>query len=199
VEIYLQTRSEETRRHILAAALELFSRDGYDATSVAEICRAAGVSKGAFYHHFPSKQSVFLELLNDWVKSISSQVEMLEAGGSVPENFLRMSKLMEGVFRDASGRVSIFLEFWRQANRSPEIWQSSIKPFHTFQDFFASLVQKGIDEGSFRSVDPRLASQLIVSTAVGLLLQGVIDPESANWGMVASDSFELLIKGFERE
>ena len=56
-----QQRSEETRARILAAALDRFARYGYDATGVAEICRAAGVSKGAFYHHFPSKQAAFLE------------------------------------------------------------------------------------------------------------------------------------------
>ena len=59
----MQQRSEETRTHILKAALDLFSKNGYDATSVANICQAAGVSKGAFYHHFASKHSVFQALL----------------------------------------------------------------------------------------------------------------------------------------
>ena len=63
-----QQRSEETRARILHAALECFSRTGYDASGVAEICAAAGVSKGAFYHHFPTKQAVFIELLNFWAK-----------------------------------------------------------------------------------------------------------------------------------
>ena len=63
-------RSAETRQKIESAALELFSRDGYDATGVADICTRAGISKGAFYHHFPTKQDVFLSLLNYWVASI---------------------------------------------------------------------------------------------------------------------------------
>ena len=50
-----QPRGEETRTRILDAALEAFARDGYDDASVAEICRLAGVTKGGFYHHFPSK------------------------------------------------------------------------------------------------------------------------------------------------
>ena len=50
-----QPRGEETRTRILDAALEAFARDGYDEASVAEICRLAGVTKGGFYHHFPSK------------------------------------------------------------------------------------------------------------------------------------------------
>ena len=50
-----QSRGEETHNRILDAALEAFARKGYDDTSVAEICQLAGVTKGGFYHHFPSK------------------------------------------------------------------------------------------------------------------------------------------------
>ena len=66
----MQQRSMETRKRILDAAQSLFSQSGYDATGVAEICRAAGVSKGAFYHHFPSKQAIFLELLDGWLSRL---------------------------------------------------------------------------------------------------------------------------------
>lgn len=51
-----------TRDRILAAALELFMAGNVETTSVAEICRAAGVSNGSFFHHFPSKEEVALEL-----------------------------------------------------------------------------------------------------------------------------------------
>ena len=60
----MQARSHETRSRILQSAIDLFSKEGYDATGVAEICTAAGVSKGAFYHHFPTKQALFLALLD---------------------------------------------------------------------------------------------------------------------------------------
>ena len=55
----MQNRSQQTRLRILNAALVIFARDGYDASSVNEICVEAGVSKGAFFHHFPSKEAIF--------------------------------------------------------------------------------------------------------------------------------------------
>ena len=55
IEMGPQKRGEETRSRILDAAQGCFVQHGYDATGVAEICRSAGLSKGAFYHHFPSK------------------------------------------------------------------------------------------------------------------------------------------------
>jgi len=63
----------DTRTNILTAALDLFAKSGYDATSVTDICKAAEISKGAFYHHFPSKQSLFMALLQDWL-------DMLDVG-----------------------------------------------------------------------------------------------------------------------
>ncbi|MGD8474909.1 MAG: helix-turn-helix domain-containing protein, partial [Anaerolineae bacterium] len=66
----VQQRGEETRTRILDVAQEAFARYGYDATGVAEICRRAGVTKGGFYHHFPSKQDVFLEMLERWLEGM---------------------------------------------------------------------------------------------------------------------------------
>ncbi|MEJ5199739.1 MAG: helix-turn-helix domain-containing protein, partial [Anaerolineae bacterium] len=67
-----QHRGDETRDRILAAAAECFMRAGYDATGVAEICARAEVSKGAFYHHFPGKQAVFLALVEQWLQGVDA-------------------------------------------------------------------------------------------------------------------------------
>ncbi|MGM0385726.1 MAG: TetR/AcrR family transcriptional regulator [Actinomycetota bacterium] len=54
---------EDTRERILAEALHLFSAGGFRGTSLAEIGRAAGVSKATVLHHFDSKEALFVELL----------------------------------------------------------------------------------------------------------------------------------------
>jgi AcrR family transcriptional regulator len=59
-------RSERSRRQVLDAALALFSRQGYRATSVREIAEAARVSIGNVYHHFPDKESIFTTLLDEY-------------------------------------------------------------------------------------------------------------------------------------
>lgn len=52
-------RTAATTNQLVAAARSLFARDGYSATSLEAVARAAGVSKGAVYHHFPGKQQLF--------------------------------------------------------------------------------------------------------------------------------------------
>jgi len=54
------------RRKLLDASLDLFRERGYAATSVDELCAAAGVTKGAFFHHFASKDALAIESASHW-------------------------------------------------------------------------------------------------------------------------------------
>lgn len=95
--------------------LACFGERGYDATSVAEICQRAGVSKGAFYYHFASKQALFVALLDQWLAVLDSRVAV-EA--TTPLETLRaMVGLLQQVFDHARGRLTMYLEFRRQAVR----------------------------------------------------------------------------------
>jgi AcrR family transcriptional regulator len=60
-----QTKGEQTRRTILDAAIVRFGRDGYRATSVADIARDAGVGGTVPYAYFPSKEALFVAALDD--------------------------------------------------------------------------------------------------------------------------------------
>jgi AcrR family transcriptional regulator len=61
-----EEKSERSRRQVLDAALQLFSHQGFRATTVREISEAAGVSTGNVYHHFPDKESIFRSLLDEF-------------------------------------------------------------------------------------------------------------------------------------
>jgi len=190
----MQQRSEETRAHILQSSLGLFSKSGYDGTGVAEICRAAGVSKGAFYHHFPSKQAVFQALLEDWLTHLNqSMTNLLDGAPDVPSGLLRLVDVMGPVFQDASGQLPMFLEFWTQSSRDPVLWQTAIAPYHSFQAMFTAAIEKGIAEGSIRPVDAGATAQTLMSLAIGVILQGLMDPEGAAWDQVARQGIELLL------
>ncbi len=195
-----QRRAEKTRARILKAAEECFARDGYDATGVAGICDLAGVTKGAFYHHFPSKQALFLALLQDWLSRLDGGIEDLRASApTVPHGLLHMAALTRFIFSEASGRLPIFLEFWDQASHDRDVWQATVAPYRRYRGWFADIVRAGVAEGSLRPVNPDAAALTIVALAVGMLLQGLLDPDGANWGQATHDGMTMLLNGLATE
>jgi AcrR family transcriptional regulator len=188
----MQQRSEETRARIIESAIKLFSNRGYNAASVDDVCEEAGISKGAFYHHFKSKQALFLALLDGWLQSIDRAIEASK-NKTAPETLMEMTGAFPYFFRTADQGLPMFLEFWLQASRDKKVWEASIAPYRRYHRYFTSLIQKGVEEGSFVDMDPELASRMIVSTAMGLFLQSLLDPKGAKWEQVARDSTTLLV------
>jgi AcrR family transcriptional regulator len=195
----MQHRSEETRNRILTTAMELFSKTGYDATGVAEICQAAEVSKGAFYHHFPTKQAVFMELLNSYLNGIDTGFNLMrQETHDIPQVILQMAEVAGSLFQASEIHLPIFLEFWTQANHDSQIWEATVAPFHRYQSYFAEMIQEGIDQGSIQPVDSNLAARVLVSLAVGLLMESLFNPQLTDWKTEARQSLELLMNGIAR-
>ena len=194
----MQARSEETRTHILEAALRHFANRGYNAASVDDICAEAGVSKGAFYHHFPSKQALFLELLNEWLDTIDAGFEAARKE-TVPATLRAFTDMLPGIFATADGRLPMFLEFWLQASRDETVWEATIAPYQRYQQYFTTLVEQGQAEGSFRpEIDAPSAAKMIVALAVGLLLQGLLTSDT-DWQKTSRVSMEVLLNGLMKK
>lgn len=194
-----QQRGEETRSRILEAAEACFARYGYDATGVAQICRHARVTKGAFYHHFPTKQAVFLELLERWLAALDARFAAIRLeADTIPEALLQMSAMLGQVFQEASGRLPMFLEYWNRAAHDPAIWQATIAPYRRYRAFFSGLIEAGIAEGTLRPVDVEITAGILVSLAVGLLMQGLMDPHGADWGKAAQEGVRIFLEGLQK-
>jgi len=194
----MQQRSEETRAKIIESAIKLFSDQGFNKASVNDICVEAGISKGAFYHHFKSKQELFIALLDGWLQAIDHAIEASK-DKTAPETFQQMTEAFPYIFETAGDGLPMFLEFWLQASRDEKIWDASIAPYRRYHEYFTSLIKKGVDEGSFVEVDSELTSRMIISTAMGLLLQSLLDPKGANWEKVARDSTSMLVRGLMKK
>lgn len=69
---------DETRRireHLRRAGTELFSRRGLRSTTIEDLASAAGISKGAYYRFYDSKESLFVELLDDLERAMQEEIE----------------------------------------------------------------------------------------------------------------------------
>ncbi|MGQ9681036.1 MAG: TetR/AcrR family transcriptional regulator [Anaerolineae bacterium] len=191
-----QARADDTRLRILDAAEACFAAHGYDGAGMAEICARAGVSRGAFYHHFAGKQAVFLALLERWLAGLEAQLAAArENAADVPEAIERMANVSRTIFRDGRGRLPLFLEFWAQATHDPAVWQATIAPYHRYRSVFARLLEQGAAQGSLVCADPDGAARILVGLALGLFLQGLLDPAGADWGEALESGLRLFLRG----
>ena len=102
---------------LLDAARRTFAERGYAGTTIDEIAEAAGVSKGAYYFHFLSKEDVFVALINEWARAVSKRLEPL-AGDKLEFRAMLDALLSTG------GPVwspRLLIEFWSQAERSEPV------------------------------------------------------------------------------
>ncbi len=196
-----QQRGEETRTHILDAAGELFARRGYDATSVDDICARAEVTKGAFYHHFATKEQVFVELRDRWLSELDAQLTSAHAdGATIPQQLQRMAEMAGPVLQlvGKNWHLQMFIELVSAGRHDRKILSTMIAPYRRYRDMFAEMIRAGIKEGTLRRVDPEVAADAIVSLGLGLVIQSLLDPKGAEWNTVAQQSVRLLLRGLEQ-
>jgi AcrR family transcriptional regulator len=194
-----QQRSEATRSRILDAAEQCFAQNGYDGTGVALICQTAGVSKGAFYHHFEGKQVVFLALLNRWLSTMDTQIQTLGVNQTNPVGRLAAASRIVGQLSQVPNeQLLIYLAYLNKAARDPKAWQATKEPYYRYQAFVRDLVHDGIEEGAFHPANPATISRIVIALVMGLLIQGYLDPEGADWEKVTDQGFNILLKGMGR-
>ncbi len=190
-----------SKEKILETAAQLIGQYGYDATSVQEICAAAGVSKGAFYHYFSTKQNLFVSLMEEWALKVQQDLRGDDRfGEKIPANLFEMTKRSNIAFSAAPKGFPILVEFWRQAKLEPEIWERAVQPYFSYLKFFETAIDKGKEEGT---IDPEVSTSsgahLLLAFAMGYLLQSAINPDSGDWQQLADDGMQIILDGLRRK
>lgn len=195
----MQNRSQLTRERILQTSFDLFLQNGYDTTGVARICEEAQISKGAFYHHFPSKHDLFLAILDDWIEKLENRFLIIQTSTqSVPNQLKLMAETMKDIFSE-SVNIPIFLEFWMQSMRDESVSARTIAPYFHFVKYFEEVTRKGVEEGSFSSkVNPAQTARVLMAYAMGTIVQSMIEPEK-NWQELSQSGLQDILSGLIKE
>ncbi len=191
----MQVRSEESRKRILSVAMECFTTRGYDATGIAELCARAGLSKGGFYHHFRSKEEVFLDLYRRWIDGIEDSIQAV-AGSveSFPRKLELLATLLSEVLRESAGQMPMFLEFWRLANRREDIRDAFAEPFRRFRSLLSAMLGESGSTPPPGMPDSEAMAKIVIALGAGLVVQSALDPDDESWPDVAARTVRLLVR-----
>jgi len=128
---------------ILQNALELFSRKGYEATSVREICEAAGITKPTLYHFYGSKEGVYRAIVDGTLDAFrSTMVAAVESPGPPAERLKRVARLHFARVRENDQLFRFILALIHNpASSAPKT------DFPRFYEGMVALVAKVVEEG----------------------------------------------------
>jgi AcrR family transcriptional regulator len=139
------------RGRVLAAAIDLFARQGYDATSVAEVIAQAGVAKGGFYHHFASKEALLYEVYGDLITRQLQAMEAILALGLDPAATLRA--LIGDLVESTAASARQAMVFWREQHRlGDERTAEYRRARRRYHDTVIRLVRNAQSAGVFSAV-----------------------------------------------
>ena len=114
-------RRSRTRDSLLDAATRVFARRGFHGASLEEVAAEAGVSKGAVYYNFSSKEELFLAILDQHVASRLAMIEDARAGAGMGGSLRDGARRIATSFREDRDWCLLFMEFYLQAARDPAI------------------------------------------------------------------------------
>lgn len=97
-------KAKQTRKKILEAALNLFSKKPFDETTVDEIVKLSGTSKGAFYTHFKSKYEIFFEKFKEIDEFYTELAQTISKEANASEKLLHFSESQMIFLRDEWGK-----------------------------------------------------------------------------------------------
>ena len=169
-------RREQSTEQVLAAARGLFVSRGYHSTSIDDIARAAGLTKGAVYFYFKGKSALLLELLSQ--SSILYNNIFSEMQGSGEGAARQLEMFVEWAARVGARNSELLLlpilmslEF---NGRDAEVEQALEKLYDRYHDEMERVVVMGQETGEFNdSLSPREEAAVLVAFTDGMLLEWI--------------------------
>jgi len=164
----------ETHQTIIRVATQLFATKGYNGTSMNDIVKESGVSKGAIYNHFESKEQLFNALLDLETEAGMNQVIALINGSqNTIEKLKNALKYTYSTSVACPREVCMMqIEFMVTASRIDTISPTLLKRYQTIHKFFVDLIEEGKQKGEIRGdVDAEGLVTLVYAALDGLAFQ----------------------------
>lgn len=172
-------KNAATTAALLQAAAHAFAERGFEAASMDEIAERVGLSKGALYYRYKSKEDLFLALLDERCAAYLAKLERpLEADGSSRGNWTALAEDFLEVAREGSW-PRLFFEFVSYSSRSPRAQRELVKRTRAFREAIRRLIE---DQALHAGVEPSVPAEeialAITALGNGLALERLADPQS---------------------
>lgn len=197
----------ETKKFIIKTALKLFLQKGYKAVTMSELVQATGLSKGAFYHHFESKEQLFKVIV-----SLFFNLETIDysdfPGDSLDEFYHRyvdsVAESMHQLYtyiggEEAEGSYNFYLIMFDALRLFPEFLEMEQNQYRQDRKAWEQIINRAKRKKEIRSKVPdEELARLFLYTTDGVFIRFVNENRKESYPAVLLKSFDAIYSGLKK-
>ncbi len=188
-------RPGHDQQTVLRVAIDVFNRQGYDATSIGDLARELGLTKSAIYHHVPSKEHLLESAVDEALDALDAALDEVMAAPSSPEQRLRAA-LRSSVIVLVEHLPAVTLLLRVHGNTPVE--EKALARRRRVDQRLADMVRQAAESGAIRTdIDPLMTSRLLFGM-VNSLTEWVRRDGEAEASAVADAVTWLAFEGLSR-
>ena len=190
--------SQERKNQILNAAEQVFTKKGLDSARMEDIAGETGLSKGTLYLYFKSKEDLVIAILERIFGGLFTQLEApKDMELTAIEALWNFTDEAANDFKKMLRMMPIAYEFMGLAFRNTVVQKALKRYFNFYMDALVPIIQRGIDSGEFRPVDPNEVALAAGAIFEGTILLWVYDRSRVDPEKHIRSSIKLLLEGVQ--
>ena len=192
--IVLTEEEQNKRRHeIFEAVLDTFLDKGFQETSMREIAELAGMGKSSLYDYYKTKDDILVFIMEEALMEIVGEANQINTQPLPADQRLRQIMQMHLEYIVANKKH--FVLFSYEGRRIGQESQKRVqKGRYVYQDLIRSVVEDGIQEGTFREIDPLLVARLLINTLLPVVY--TTRPTGTPQAML-EESLDIMLNGIQ--
>ncbi|RQD71822.1 MAG: TetR/AcrR family transcriptional regulator [Tindallia sp. MSAO_Bac2] len=161
---------QERKKEFMETALKLFNEKGYEKTTINDIIKAMGVSKGAFYHYFASKEDVIEQISDNYAQRVLGMTSQLADRKDMKavEKINQLFQTIQGYKRSSSQKRSQIKQIFQDEQNLKLERKILNKLRKQMAVSLEKMIQQGVENKEFRQVNPREMTEFLQYTIQGL-------------------------------
>lgn len=192
--------ARERKKQILDAAERVFAERGFDKARMDDIVQESGLSKGALYWYYKSKDAIIRALLDRvFISEMQGAEQLVELDASASERLKLFVEYVVREYKRFEKLLPLAYEFIALAYRSKAVRESLVGYYEHYADLIAEVIEQGVNRGEFKPCDPRNASVALIGMYEGIALLWFLDPTRIDWDSMSEQPLEIFLAGLRPE
>jgi AcrR family transcriptional regulator len=194
-------RRAQTRARLLHAAAEVYASQGFGGATLDEVAARAGLTKGAVYDHFGSKENLLLALMEEYLAGqVAAQLMLFDRERTSAERPLAGSEDWMARLHESPERFRLFVELWTHAQRDEQLRRHLAGALRTLHATFTGFAAASAADAGIQSPagTPEQFANVTLGLGIGLAMLELTDPDTIPDGLLGA-VLSMLIGALESD